>query len=93
MRTPGWRRARQFIVALLGPMGWALSMTGRHVQELAILLCGLALATLLCRFAIPQWGQLGAAVATCVAMSFTNLVRVICVRRAFGVHRIQGAGG
>lgn len=79
-----WLAVGQFMVALFGPMGWALSMTGRQLLELAALLCGLVLVVVLCRLAIPVWGQLGAAVATCTALAVTNLLRALCVRRAFG---------
>lgn len=79
-----WLAAGQLIVALFGPMGWALSMTGRQLLELAALLCGLLLGVVLCWLAIPVWGQLGAAVATCVALAVTNLLRMLCVRRTFG---------
>jgi len=83
-----WLAVGQFMVALFGPMGWALSMTGRQLLELAALLCGLVLVVVLGRLAIPVWGQLGAAVATCTALAVTNLLRALCVRRAFGAFPI-----
>jgi O-antigen/teichoic acid export membrane protein len=85
-----WLATGQLIVALFGPMGWALSMTGRHLLEVTALLCGLVLAVILCRLAIPVWGQLGAAVATCAAIAATNLLRLLCVRRSFGAVPVEG---
>jgi O-antigen/teichoic acid export membrane protein len=79
-----WLATAQFIAALLGTMGWALSMTGRHVLELRILIAGLLLSALLCAIAVPAWGQLGAAIATCVATAFSNGLRLCFVRRAMG---------
>jgi O-antigen/teichoic acid export membrane protein len=70
-------------------MGWALSMTGRHVLELRILLAGLLLAALLCALAVPVYGQLGAAVATCLATTFANGLRLYFVRRAMGAWPIE----
>jgi len=74
----------QFVLAVFGPSGWALSMTGKHVLELKILLAGLVVATFLCWVAVPAFGQLGAAVATCTSMATANLARVLFVRRSIG---------
>jgi O-antigen/teichoic acid export membrane protein len=79
-----WLAAGQFIAIMLGPSGWALSMTGKHLLELKILLAGLVIATVLCWFAVPAFGQLGAAVATCASVVFVNLARVLCVRHSTG---------
>jgi O-antigen/teichoic acid export membrane protein len=76
-----WLACGQLVTALFGPMGWVLSMTGRHLLELAILAAGLVLATLLCALAIPALGQIGAAVATFTAIAFTNGARMLWVRR------------
>ncbi|MBI3525705.1 MAG: oligosaccharide flippase family protein [Betaproteobacteria bacterium] len=80
----GWLATSQFIFVVFGPSGWALSMTGRHVLELKILSIGLAVAAALCWLAAPAYGQLGAAVATCASMAFTNFVRILFVRRSIG---------
>lgn len=79
-----WLAASQFIFLIFGPSGWALSMTGKHFLELKILLAGLAMTTLLCWFAVPAFGQLGAAVATCAAVAIANVGRVLFVRRSIG---------
>jgi len=80
----GWLAAGQFVFMILGPSGWALSMTGKHILEVKILSIGLVLATLLCWVAVPAFGQLGAAIATCASMAITNLARVLYVRRSIG---------
>ncbi len=80
----GWLAAGQYLRAVLAPSGWALSMTGRHVLEFAILAAGLLVGTIACLLAVPAYGALGAAVATCVATGATNLARVLIVRRNLG---------
>lgn len=76
-----WLAAAQFVVAMLGTMGWALSMTNRHLLELAILAAGLVLAIVLCLAIVPTHGQLGAAIATFCAIAFVNGGRVLFARR------------
>jgi len=80
-----WLAVTQLIVMVFNPAGWALSMTGRHVLEVKILLAGLVLSALLCSVAVPAYGQLGAALATCCAMSISNFLRLLFVRRSIGV--------
>lgn len=80
----GWLAAGQFLRAVIAPAGWALSMTGKHLIELAIVAAGLLAATLGCLLAIPTYGALGAAVATCLATAASNLARVLLVRRNLG---------
>jgi O-antigen/teichoic acid export membrane protein len=79
-----WLAVSQFAFMIFGPSGWALSMTGRHVLELKILAAGLFVATLACWFAVPIYGQLGAAVVTCAAVAAVNVTRVLFVRRFIG---------
>ena len=79
-----WLAISQFVFMVFGPSGWALSMTGKHFLELKILSAGLVIATLLCWVAVPAFGQLGAAVATCISMAIANLARVLFVRQSIG---------
>jgi len=79
-----WLAVSQFVFMIFGHSGWALSMTGKHVLELKILTVGLVIATLLSWIAVPAFGQLGAAVATCVAVVIATLARVLIVRRSIG---------
>jgi O-antigen/teichoic acid export membrane protein len=97
--TVSWLAVGQFVFVILGPCGWALSMTGRHVLELKILASGLAISAVLCWLAIPAFGQIGAAVATCSTAFIVNGTRVLVVRRCIGawpidvdVFRITAAG-
>jgi O-antigen/teichoic acid export membrane protein len=64
-------------------------MTGHHVLELRTLVAGLVVAGLLCAIAVPAYGQLGAAVATCVAVAFANGLRLYFVRRVMGAWPIE----
>lgn len=74
----------QFIAVVFGPAGWALSMTGKHFLELGILVLGAIVAAASCALAVPIFGQLGAALATCASVGLTNLARVLIVRRRLG---------
>jgi len=73
--------ASQSVQALFGPAGWALSMTGRQFLELKILIVGLLLSVVLCLLMVPRMGQIGAALAIFSAMTATNLLRLLCVRK------------
>lgn len=75
----------QFASALFGPTGFALSMTGRHRQELYILIAGSALLTALLFFFVPYFGAVGAAIASMIAYLATNIARYILVHRYLGV--------
>jgi len=79
-----WLAASPFVAMIFWPSATALSMTGRHFLELRILCVGLVIAALLCWFAVPAYGQIGAAVAMCVSVAFANLARVVVVRRSIG---------
>ena len=79
-----WLAVSQFGFMIFGHSGWALSMTGKHFLELKILSVGLVIAILLCWLAVPRYGQLGAAIATCTSMTFANLARLWFVRRYIG---------
>lgn len=85
-----WLACGQLVLALFAPMGWALSMTGRHVVEFAILAAGLVIAVVLCALLVPTRGQLGAAIATFCAIVFVNGVRMLYVRKALGVFPFGG---
>lgn len=80
----GCLAAAQYFFIIFSSAGWALSMTGRHVLELKILLIGLVLSAFLCVVAVPAYGQLGAAVAASVSMVVANVLRLLFVRRSLG---------
>jgi O-antigen/teichoic acid export membrane protein len=79
-----WLAGGQFVLALFGPMGWVLSMTGRHVLEFRILASGLVVAVVLSAIAVPAHGQFGAAIASFCAIACVNGARMLYVRRALG---------
>ncbi len=80
----GWLAVGPLISMIFWPSACALSMTGRHFLELKILAVGLVIAAVLGWFAVPAFGQLGAAVATCASVATANLARVLFVRRFIG---------
>ena len=75
-----WLASAQFLVSVLGPAGWILSMTGRHCAELAILSAGLLVSLVGGWLAIPAFGQLGAAVSTCIGIAVATAGRVLIAR-------------
>jgi O-antigen/teichoic acid export membrane protein len=77
-----WLAVSQFVLVVFGPCGWALSMTGRHVLELGVLVLGLATAAAACWFAVPAFGQVGAAAAMAMSALATNALRVSVVARS-----------
>lgn len=79
-----WLAAGQLLFVVLGPTGWTLSMTGRHMFEFAVVVAGLVVAVLVCYAAIPTYGPLGAAIATCSSIAVTNALRVSFIRWHFG---------
>jgi O-antigen/teichoic acid export membrane protein len=70
--------------AALSPMGYALSMTGRHKGEFAILAIGAVVLVLFCWLLIPSFGQTGAASAMVLGFTATNLLRFAYVSRVLG---------
>lgn len=79
-----WLATGQFLFSVCGPSGWALSMTGRERAELGMLILGLLVAGGVSWYAIPRFGQLGAALAACAAFAVANVGRLYCVRRHIG---------
>ncbi len=74
--------------ATLAPMGYALSMTGRHRSETGILCIGAGSLVLLCCLLIPRFGQIGAAMASAASFAVINLLRYAYV--AHRLHFIPG---
>ena len=70
--------------ATLAPIGFALSMTGRHREENLILACGAALLVGACALLVPRYGQVGAAAAVTGAFLVVNGVRFAYVARVHG---------
>lgn len=74
----------QVISATLAPMGYSLSMTGRHRAENAILTAGGVLLVLLCARFIPEYGTIAAASAVAFTFFVINIARFILVARVYG---------
>lgn len=70
--------------ATLAPMGFALSMTGRHKSEFGLLAFGTLVLALGCWFLVPLYGQLGAAISVAMSFAMVNIARFIAVSRLLG---------
>ena len=75
----------QFASAVFGPTGFALSMTGRHKLELYLLCAGASLLVALLFVLVPRYGPEGAAAASMLAYSITNVSRYVLVRQHLGI--------
>jgi O-antigen/teichoic acid export membrane protein len=81
--------ARMLVHTILANSGFALSMTGWHLRETGIFAIGLLASVIMCFALIPSYGQLGAALASFIAFSGTNLIRYVVVRSVFGIRHIK----
>lgn len=72
------------ISGTLAPTGYALSMTGRHRAEFAILLTGAVSLIALCVLLIPGHGQVGAAIASAASFAIVNILRFAYVSLVLG---------
>ncbi|MGU3360009.1 lipopolysaccharide biosynthesis protein [Methylobacterium sp. M6A4_1b] len=70
--------------ATLAPMGYALSMTGHHRQENAILGSGALVLVVALLILVPRYGQIGAASSVVVAFGLVNVVRFVYTARLHG---------
>jgi O-antigen/teichoic acid export membrane protein len=70
--------------ATLAPMGYALSMTGRHRAENAILSFGGLVLVVLCALFIPRYGTLAAASAVTFTFFLVNVLRFALVTQVIG---------
>ena len=81
--------ASQLINVLVGPVGYALVMTGRQKVEAVntgfLVLVNLGLNLIL----VPKHGPLGAAVATGISITVVNLLRLVEVRTFYGVWAVS----
>jgi O-antigen/teichoic acid export membrane protein len=75
----------QYISAVLAPMGYSLSMTGRHRLELLLLASGTAGISLACLLVTPYYGAAGLATTIAVGYLATNFARAFLVRRLFSI--------
>lgn len=75
----GW-----FVSATLAPLGYALSMTGRHRAELIILIVGAVVLMGSLYVLIPRLLEIGAATAVLISFVFVNIVRCTVVIKLIG---------
>lgn len=74
-----------FVSALYAPMGYALSMTGRHRLEMVILLLSFLVAAASAVALTPEWGAVGAATAVLCGFIIGNVLRIILIRYTMGI--------
>lgn len=72
------------VSATLAPMGYALSMTGRHRAELGILSAGAVVLLAMCYVFVPRFGDVGAAAAVSLTFGVINVARFAYVSRTLG---------
>ena len=70
--------------ATLAPMGYALSMTGRHRFEVFILSLGCAILVGSCWLLTPRFGPAGAAASVVLGFAATNVMRFAYVSKSLG---------
>ncbi|GEP01749.1 lipopolysaccharide biosynthesis protein [Methylobacterium haplocladii] len=70
--------------AIFAPLGFCLSMTGRHRLEFGILLGGIVVLVASCCLLIPIYDQAGCAVSVALAFAAVNVARSGLVFRIFG---------
>ncbi len=80
----GW-----YVSASLAPLGYVLSMTGRHRQELAVLSVGAILLVVCLMLFIPPLGSIGAALAVMIAFVTVNVLRCIYVVRVLSFNPLR----
>ena len=74
-----------FVSGVLGPMGFALSMTGRHRIETLILVSGNLLVVTACLLTARPFGQNGVAASVLAGYLLINLLRFAIVSRTLKV--------
>jgi O-antigen/teichoic acid export membrane protein len=75
----GW-----FVSGVLSPLGFALSMTGRHRAETLILAASVALTVLLLVWLTGAFGATGTALAVALGFGIANVARCVAVHRVIG---------
>lgn len=80
-----WLAFGYYASATLAPMGFALSMTGRHRIEFVILVCGSLLVLAGCLMTAPRFGGIGVAATVSAGYIAINLARFVVVRRTLNI--------
>jgi O-antigen/teichoic acid export membrane protein len=74
----------KFVGAVSGSVGYLLQMTGRQKVYLNIVAIAFLINLTLGFYLIPKHGYVGAAVATAIAVIFSNLVSIWIIKRRLG---------
>lgn len=74
----------QIVNAVVGPVGFILTMTGRQKLNLVNSIILAASSIVLCIVLIPRYGMNGAALATTISLSGVNILRVMEVKILYG---------
>jgi O-antigen/teichoic acid export membrane protein len=77
-------------IALTGPAGLLLNMTGHQGAESLITVGAAVLLVALCALCVPRWGAMGAAAANAAALACCSVLRAAVVRRRLGVLPLPG---
>jgi O-antigen/teichoic acid export membrane protein len=80
----GW-----FVSATLGPVSFALSMTGRHKQDFIILVIGSLVLIVSLGLTIPGLQEVGAAFSVALAFVVVNAIRAIIVGRSLRFNPVK----
>ncbi len=74
----------QIVNAVVGPIGFILTMTGRQKINLVNSVCLAGSNVLLNILLIPRYGMIGAALATTLSLSGINILRVVEIKILYG---------
>ncbi len=75
----------QLLSTFAGPVGFLLSMTGRQKESAGILASGVVINAILNIVLIPQYAELGAAVATAATTIYWNIAMTVFASRKLGL--------
>jgi O-antigen/teichoic acid export membrane protein len=76
----------QLVNAFSGPVGFIMTMTGRHVEASYVIGGSAALNVILNAALIPSLGIIGAAVATSITVALWNFTLVCRVKSQLNIH-------
>jgi O-antigen/teichoic acid export membrane protein len=77
--------AGYYLSAVLAPMGYSLSMTGRHRLEFSVLASGTVIVLFLSWLLVPPLGSIGAALTILIGYLLINFVRYYIVRKIYNL--------
>ena len=81
--------AGQLVNAATGPLGQVINMSGRPYLTLMNNAAVSVLNIVACLILIPRYGITGAACSTTAAITLVNLIKLVQVRKLFGISPFQ----